>query len=418
MDFFQNGVITTLQDLKRRTIEELEDELERHSARQKVVLILPALFSEFEGEAMPRILSELSKARYLHRVILSLDRADERQFARACEEMSVLPAKVHILWNDGDRMAGLLEELVRAGFEVPPQGKGRGVWLAMGLALNDKHTYTIALHDCDIVGYQRDLLARLVWPIVHPGTDFEFAKGYYARVNDKLHGRVTRLFFTPLVRTLMHVKDDRVLAGAHFFEFLDSFRYPLAGEFAFIRSLGKGLRISPNWGLEVSLLGEVFENTTVERVCQVEIADAYQHKHQSLSKDDPTSGLVGMATDIATTLFRIMAQGGLVMSKSFFDTVAARYLRQTRHAIEQYHALALINGLEYARHEEIEAVEAFYSALRTAEQQFRADPIGAPLMSGWTRVRSALPDFPARLETAVEADTPSELRAATPVAAS
>jgi len=38
------------------------------------------------------------------------------------------------------------------------------------------------------------MLARLVYPVVHPAIDFEFSKGYYARVSEKLYGRVTRLF--------------------------------------------------------------------------------------------------------------------------------------------------------------------------------------------------------------------------------
>jgi glucosyl-3-phosphoglycerate synthase len=274
----------------------------------------------------------------------------------------------------------------------------------MGYAFADKRVHTIALHDCDIKSYRREMLARLVWPIVDPGSDFEFSKGYYARVNAKLYGRVTRLFYTPLVRTLKQLKAGQSGASSRFFDFLDSFRYALSGEFAFIRSLAKGVRISPSWGLEVSLLGEVFEKTNVERVCQVEIADTYDHKHQPLSKGDPSRGLVRMASDIAGTLFRIMAQGGFVMSKSFFDTLLASYLRQTRTAIEQYSALAQINGLHYDRHAEIEAVEAFVEALRAAEESFRSDPIGAPLMSPWVRVRSALPDFSAELEEAVTAD--------------
>lgn len=404
MDFFQNGVITTLQKLNDRPVTEIEAGLEKHSQRQRIALVLPALFSEFEGDAMPRIVEELAGARYLDRVIVSLDRADEQQFRHACGVMSVLPTEVSILWNDGPGLHGLLGDLRAANFDVAERGKGRGVWLAMGYALADKRVHTIALHDCDILGYRREMLARLVWPIVDPGTDFEFAKGYYARVDDRLYGRVTRLFYTPLVRTLRQLKADQSHASYRFFEFLDSFRYALSGEFAFIRSLAKGVRISPTWGLEVSILGEVFEKTTVERVCQVEIADTYKHKHQPLSKGDPERGLVRMARDIAGTLFRIMAQGGFVMSKPFFQTVVASYLRYTRTAIEQYSALAQINGLDYDRHAEIEAVEAFVEALRAAEAGFRADPIGAPLMSSWVRVRSALPDFSARLEATVEDD--------------
>ncbi len=396
-DFFQNGVITTLQKLRERPLDELEAELHRHGEQQRVCLVLPALYSEFEDEAMPHIVEELKGATYLHRIVLSLDRATEREFRRVREIMSALPTRVSILWNDGPTISGFLQELEDADFELCEQGKGRGVWLAMGYALADRTVHTIALHDCDIFNYRREMLSRLVYPIVHPAMDFEFSKGYYARVEEKLHGRVTRLFFTPLVRALR-----QIVGPVRFLDYLDSFRYPLSGEFAFIRSLAKSVRISPSWGLEVSLLGEVFELTTVKRVCQVEIADSYHHKHQQLSLQAPEEGLVRMATDIGLTLFGILAQGGVVLSEAVFQALTASYLRYARIAIEQYHSLAQLNGLSYDRHEEIEAVETFGRTLAMAEHTFREDPVGVPLMAAWVRIRAAIPDFTARLQAAVD----------------
>jgi len=396
-DFFQNGVISTLQRLKDRPVADIEREIKGFSQQQKICLILPALYSEFEGPAMPRIVEELKEADYLHRIVLSLDRATESEFHRVLEIMSELPAEVSVLWNDGPTIQSFLRELEEADFDIAEQGKGRGVWMSLGYTLADKDVHTVALHDCDIVNYRREMLTRLVYPIAHPGIDFEFSKGYYSRVEEKLHGRVTRLFFTPLVRALR-----QLLGDVAFLHFLDSFRYPLSGEFAFVRNLAKTVRISPTWGLEVSLLGEVHEHTTVHRVCQVEIADTYHHKHQQLSKDNPQAGLVRMATDIATTLFGILAQGGMVLSKSLFDTLLASYLRFSRLAIEQYNALAQLNGLAYDRHEEVEAVETFAQCLKTAQFSFREDPIGAPLMSSWVRVRAAIPEFPTRLQAAVD----------------
>ena len=398
-DFFQNGVISTLQKLKDRPLEDMEGDLVRHSDRQRICLVLPALFSEFEGPAMPLIVEELKSAGYLYRIVLSLDRANEQEFQRVLDIMAELPARVSVLWNDGPTIQGFLKDLRQANFDMAQQGKGRGVWMAMGYALADKDVHVIALHDCDILNYRREMLARLVYPIVDPGTDFEFSKGYYSRVEEKLHGRVTRLFFTPLVRAM-----NRLMGGVDFLDFLDSFRYPLSGEFAFIRNLAKTIRISPTWGLEISLLGEVYEHTTVQRVCQVEIADTYHHKHQQLSRDNPQAGLVRMATDIAATLFGILAQGGLVLSQPLFDTLLASYLRFSRLAIEQYNALAQLNGLTYDRHEEVEAVEAFVACLRSAQASFTEDPIGVPLMSSWVRVRAALPDFPDRLRAAVDVE--------------
>ena len=398
-DFFQNGVITSLQKLRERSIEELETELKKIARKRKIVLLLPALYSEFEGQAMPRIIEELKKVDYLYKIVLSLDRADKEQYAKAREHMSVLPVNVKIVWNDGPRMQDLYSELSSMNFDISYPGKGRSVWMSLGYILSEREVNTIALHDCDILNYERGMLARLVYPVVHFATDFEFSKGYYARVTDRLHGRVTRLFYTPLIRTL-----KRLLGFNPFLEYLDSFRYALSGEFALISSLARGVRISPTWGLEVSTLSEVYQRTHVNRICQVEILDTYEHKHQVLDKDKPNEGLVRMATDIAKALFRVLSQDGIIISQSFFRTLVSAYTRESRVAIEKYHALALFNGINYDRHSEVEASEAFLEALRVAMKEFVENPIGIPLLPAWVRVNAAIPDFADRISEAVEKD--------------
>ena len=55
-DFFQNGVITTLQNLGGRPIEDMEKELKEFAKRRNMVLLLPALYSEFETPAMQTII--------------------------------------------------------------------------------------------------------------------------------------------------------------------------------------------------------------------------------------------------------------------------------------------------------------------------------------------------------------------------
>ncbi len=398
-DFFQNGVIGTLQKLRERPLDELEAELKSISKRRKMALLLPALFSEFETPSMPRIIEELRGIDYLHAIVLSLDRASEKQFREARDKMSVLPADVKVVWHDGPRMQKLYKELRKNAFDLNMPGKGRSVWMTMGYILSLGDIYAIALHDCDIVNYRREIVSRLFYPVVHRAMDFEFSKGYYARVTDKLYGRVTRLFYTPLIRTL-----KRILGYNPFLEFLDSFRYALSGEFAFISSLARGIRISPTWGLEVSLLSEIYQHTTVNRVCQVEIIETYEHKHQILEKDKPDEGLIRMATDIAKALFLVLSQDGIVMSQSFFRTLCSAYLLESRVAIEKYHALSLLNGLKYDRHGEIEAVEAFTRSLGRAMKEFVKNPAGIPMMPSWVRVSAAIPDFSDKICEAVEMD--------------
>lgn len=398
-DFFQNGVIGTLQKLRERPLEELEAELKSISKRRRMVLLLPALFSEFETPSMPRIIEELKNIDYLQAVVLSLDRANARQFKEARDRMSVLPGEVRVVWHDGPRLQKLYGELRRNDFRLEVPGKGRSVWMTMGYILSHRDIYAIALHDCDIVNYRREIVSRLFYPVVHPAMNFEFSKGYYARVTDRIYGRVTRLFYTPLIRTLKRIMDCNP-----FLEFLDSFRYALSGEFALISSLARGIRISPTWGLEVSLLSEVYQNTTVKRVCQVEIIETYEHKHQVLHKDKPGEGLIRMADDIAKALFRFLSQDGVIMSQAFFRTLCSAYLQESREAIENYHALSLLNGLSYDRHAEIEAVEAFTGALRNAMKEFVKNPAGIPMMPAWVRIAAAVPDFMDRICEAVELD--------------
>jgi glucosyl-3-phosphoglycerate synthase len=399
-DFFQNGVITSLQKLGERTLEDMELELERLAERRKMILLLPALYSEFETPAMHTIIEELKKVHYLHRIILGLDRATREQFLEVKELMSVLPCEVDVIWNDGPRMQELYEELTNEGFPcLKDPGKGRNVWTMIGYGLTGEENYAFALHDCDIVNYSREIVARLFFPIVHPALDYEFNKGYYSRVASKLHGRVTRLFYTPLIRGL-----EEVMGTSRYLEYMDSFRYALSGEFAFIRSLGRGIAISPTWGLEVSTLSEVYKNTSNRRICQTEIMDTYEHKHQDLGNKDDGGGVYKMAGDIAKTIFRVMAQEGVVFSEAHFKTLLATYFQESRFEISKFVALSKLNGLEYNRQAEISAVEAFQDAIEQAAKEFYDYPLGVPSLSPWITVRSVLPNFSEKFANAVALD--------------
>ncbi|MBU1150884.1 MAG: glycosyl transferase, partial [Proteobacteria bacterium] len=150
-DFSQNGVITTLQKLKPRPVEEIERELKAISQKRKMVLLLPALVTEFDGEAMPRIIEELKRVDYLYKIVLSLDRATEPQFREIRKIMSVLSVDVRVVWHDGPRMKALLKELMDSDFKLDMPGKGRSVWMTLGYILADRDVYAIALHDCDIL---------------------------------------------------------------------------------------------------------------------------------------------------------------------------------------------------------------------------------------------------------------------------
>ncbi len=400
-DFFQNGDITTLHKLRDRPIESLEQELADFSEARPMALILPSLYSELEGEALPRIVKELQQAKYINDIIIGLDRATQEQFRHAREFFSVLPQRTHILWNDGERLRNLDKQLAGEGLSPTHEGKGRNVWFCLGYALSLEHIEAVALHDCDIITYDRYFPARLFYPVANPTFSFEFCKGYYARINgDKLSGRLTRLFVTPLLRAL-----KKVVGSLDYLEFMDSFRYPLSGEFSLRRDFIQTVRIPGDWGLEVGVLSEVYRNLSRHQVCQVDIADTYDHKHQVLSAEEQESGLVKMSVEIAKSLFRKLATEGIPLSPECFRSIKASYFRIALESIEQYYYDAKINGLNFDRHMEEGSVDLFAQGIMNAGESFLANPMEAPFIPNWNRVHSAIPDFGEQIRTAVAADS-------------
>jgi glucosyl-3-phosphoglycerate synthase len=400
MDFFQNGTITTLHKLCTRPIEEMEAELHGFALERPMALILPSLYSELEGPALPKIVEDLKGATYISDIIVGLDQADERQFEHAKAFFSGLPQKLHILWNDGPWLREIDARLQTQNLAPTQAGKGRNAWYCMGYALALEHIEAIALHDCDILTYDRSLPARLFYPVANPAFSFDFCKGYYARINgEQLSGRATRLFVTPLLRAL-----KKVVGNLDYLEFMDSFRYPLSGEFSLSRDFVKILRIPSDWGLEVGVLSEVYRTLSRSSVCQVDIADHYDHKHQDLSEDDATKGLMRMSVEIAKSLYRKLATEGVTLSSEDFRTIKAAYYRIALDSTEQYFYDARINGLKYDRHKEEGNVEVFAQSVMAAGETYLANPMESPFIPNWNRVHDAFPDICQQLLNAVNAD--------------
>jgi len=399
-DFHQNGNIATLHNLRTGSLEEMTYELETFAQNRKMALILPCLYSELETDAMPNILAELSKVTYLHRIIIGLDRADEAQFRHAKEFFKGLNQKHIVIWNDSPRMLELGARLDALGLAPSEQGKGKNVWTALGYLMSCEDSAVMALHDCDIVTYTNELLARLIYPVANPNFPYQVAKGYYARVgSDKLNGRVTRLLVSPLLIALKKVVGDR-----DYIEYLRSFRYPLSGEFAMRTGILPDLRIPSDWGLEIGVLSEAWRNLAPKAVCQVEICDNYDHKHQDLSPEDATAGLSRMSTDICKAIFRKLAADGTIFTNNIFRTLKATYYRTALDLLEAYHADAVMNGLTIDRHKEEQAIELFAENIMRAGNFFIENPHETPFIPTWNRVHSADPDFLADLHAAAAAD--------------
>ena len=137
-------------------------------------------------------------------------------------------------------------------------------------------------------------------------------------------------------------------------------------------------RTPGDWGLEVGTLAEVYRNCALRRICQADLAETYEHKHQALSADDPNAGLLKMCVDITKALFRNLASEGVVMSESTLKTLRAAYLQSAQEAIRRYQDDAAINSLLFDRHAERMAVDAFLRGIKMASERFRTIHWGSP----------------------------------------
>jgi glucosyl-3-phosphoglycerate synthase len=250
---------------------------------------------------------------------------------------------VTTLWCDAQRLETLLETHGLGG----ERGKGRDVWLGVGVAA-DRADY-VAVHDADARTYSPAVVHRLLAPLA---MEHDFVKGYYARVEDgRLYGRLVRLFVAPLLRAL----DDRHDAAV--VEYLSAFRYPLAGEFSFTAEVARTLRAQRAWGLEIGMLGETFEVVGPDRSAQADLG-VHRHDHKPVSG---RGGLSGMADQVGQALFRALEAGGVDPD---YGTLREAYRDAATRLVSQYAADAAFNGLEYDTESEREQVEAYVSGIQ------------------------------------------------------
>jgi glucosyl-3-phosphoglycerate synthase len=396
-DFHQSGPVTALPRLVDRPVGDLESQILRLSRRFPVALVIPMVPTEMDRPALARILSELAQVPYLDTLVISLNRATQEDYARATRYFEPYPGRKVIVWSESEAVTDFLKEMEASGLFVGVPGKGRACWLALGHILAEERVEYVAFQDADVVNFKREMLARLVLPAIDPTVDFDFVKGYYARVSDRLHGRVTRLLLSPLLAAF-----TRLMGADPYIRYLSSFRYALAGEFVTKIDLAERMRLACDWGLEIVTLFEALRHRAPVRICQVELAERYDHKHQELSADDPARGLHRMAKDVVKHLLRTLAAAGVNLSDGLFRSLLAAYQREAEDAVSDSHAVAVVNGLVFDRHEEEQNVQTFTDALRASIDEFLIDPLGAPLVPNWARVWAGMPDAAERLLAAVE----------------
>jgi len=415
-DFHQQGVITTLHSLYEAFdrdvyLKQLEQKLVEHARYRKITLLLPCLYSELKNpEVLAPIVDQIARVKYLHSVVVALGGADEDGFREARRYFGRLRTSkrdLKVVWVEGPGIREVLDRIQQRDMPIGVAGKGQSVWIALGYILVQDQADVIALHDCDIVTYDRLLLARLIEPVANPNNDFEFCKGYYARISPSegaMKGRVTRLFVVPFVDAMMKtMREQGYRELERFFHYHLSFNYPLAGEFSLSNHLARGINIAYDWGLEVSTLSEVHGNLITKKIAQVDLAPNYEHKHQEMSAEDSQRGLHRMVVDIAKFYLNYMRSHGYALDDSIIDMILHTYYQNALTFIKRYSDDAAINNLIYDHYREEQAAHLFRGFLWTAWEQSRG-PQASTQIPSWNRVLYSMPEIAGHLSEVVERD--------------
>jgi len=375
--------ITTLHELcvnKKKLIKSVSDA----AVERPVSIIMPMLYSEIKNDALDNISKRLNKCNYVKEIVIPLAAKNEKEFKQVKRFFSDLKIPKLIMWCNGPKIEKLLNELKNDGLNLLKyRGKGRDVWLAIGIA--SLRSYAIALHDADIRSYSEMIPAKLVYPLIEPELDFKFNKGFYARINlekNIMYGRVFRLFLHPLLRSLIY----EIGSEPDFVRFLRSFRYPISGEFALTSDLARDVDLPGDWGLEIGIMAEMYRNVTQKRICQTDLG-FYEHKHQRIGNEE--KGLTKMTSDILKTLLRVLIEEDHIqISKEFLISLRVLYQRNAQDCIRKYHADAHFNNLKYDRHSEETMVEKFSQQIMEAGSKYMKKPVGTRIPD-WLRTISA-----------------------------
>jgi glucosyl-3-phosphoglycerate synthase len=378
MDFLQDA-ITTIHDYGRPD-QPLLDHLQSRLRQRPTWVLIPCLYEEFRRPALRLIRDVLTGFPALEGLLIALaaESAEEVEAARAF--FDDMPFPVRILWTNGPPVRELLADVHQRGLDVlGPPGKGWAVWQGLGVATLEAEL--IALFDADIRTFSPSYPLRMLGPLLEPSDGVAYVKAFYSRLSieeGRLHGRATRLFVAPLLQAL-----EQLTGSSDFLRYLQAFRYPLAGEFAFTGDLALNLRIPCDWGLEIGLLSEVYRHVAISRIAQVDLG-IFDHKHKAIGAG-PDEGLQRMCREILASLLRgLMEHESRALPAEQISALEVVYRRIAEDHVRQHAFDARVNGLPYDRHGEENAVKDFTALLRPGCHSFMERPSGWRMPS-WSR---------------------------------
>tara|TARA_B100000700_G_scaffold323474_1_gene427323 strand:+ start:4638 stop:5879 length:1242 start_codon:yes stop_codon:yes gene_type:complete len=377
---FQQDLITTIHDygIFRDSLLDLRKSLKN----RPTTLLIPCLFDEFKRPALASIREVLKELDGLHQLVIALSASSSEEASQAKSFFANMPFPVHVQWTNSPAVIELLTaQQERNGLEllVPP-GKGWAVWQGLGVAT--KSAEIVGLFDADIKTFSPSYPSRMLQPLLDPSYGISYVKAFYSRLsleNNSLQGRATRLFVGPLLSSL-----EQVLGESPFIKYLQAFRYPLAGEFAFTKSLALNLRIPYDWGLEIGLLSEIYRHVRTNRIAQVDLG-IFDHKHKDIG-DSKNDGLQKMCCEILSTILKgLMEHQSQTLSNNQLSTLQVLYNRIGEDRVKQFGLDSIINKLPYSRHTEELSVQRFAELIKPTACNFLDQP-NKNQLPAWSRV--------------------------------
>ena len=294
---FQQGLITTIHEygLAKDPVSQINKDL----LKRPTSILIPCLYEEFTRPALKLIRTTLKELKNLNQLVIALSASNREEVTKARDFFKEMPFPVHVQWTNSPKVIELVKDQEKNGLDllgIP--GKGWAVWQGVGVAT--KSSEVVALFDADIRTFNSNYPARMLGPLLEKSNGISYVKAFYSRLSletNALQGRATRLFVGPLLSSL-----EQLMGNAPFLQYLQSFRYPLAGEFAFTTDLAMNLRIPCDWGLEIGLLSEVYKNVRISRIAQVDLG-IFDHKHKEIGSQ-ANEGLQKMSTEILSSVLR------------------------------------------------------------------------------------------------------------------
>ena len=378
---FQQGLITTIHEygIKGNLLKELNKKLRK----RPTAILIPCLYEEFERPALKNIREVLRELSGLNQLVIALSAKSKEQVIAANAFFESMPFPVHLQWTNSPSVIELLKSQEKNGLELlGTPGKGWAVWQGIGVATMKSDV--VALFDADIRTFSNSYPSRMILPLLDESFGISYVKAFYSRLSletNELQGRATRLFVGPLLSSL-----EQLVGNGPFLQYLKSFRYPLAGEFAFTKDLAMNLRIPCDWGLEIGLLSEVYRNVRTSKIAQVDLG-LFDHKHKSIGSSSK-EGLQRMCTEILSSVLRgLMEHQAQTLTNTQLSTLEVLYKRVGEDRVKQFGLDSAVNQIPYDRHEEELSVQKFAKLLRPATENFLKSPATQQLPS-WSRVLS------------------------------